>query len=161
MLFFPLSLSLLSLSLSLTQSIYLSIYLSISTGKINCQSISMWKIIYQSIYLYISTGHLSIYLSICIILPLCIQGRLKSSLADQVPLIECDQIRFIFQHSLFLWSKQCLDPISQKSYRIRYDVIIWTIQPMDFSAHSSIYLSIYLSAYVLTYVVRHMNHIKR
>ena len=47
-------------------------------------------------------------------------------------------MRFIFQlrPSSVL---QCLDPIVKKVSNNRYDIIVWTFQLMNFSAHTSIY----------------------
>ena len=58
-------------------------------------------------------------------------GPLKSSLVDQDPLTECDQMRFIFQHLVFLAVHiflpsvlQYLDRIGPKSHQQQNDVIV-------------------------------------
>ena len=61
-------------------------------------------------------------------------GRSKSSYPDQDTLMECDQMRFIFQpiplvvHTLFPLVLHCLDPIGQKVINSRYNVMIWTFR---------------------------------
>ena len=56
------------------------------------------------------------------------EGWLKSSLADLDSLIQCDQMRFIFQHSshcsphTFPSVLQCLDHIGQKVKNSRFDI---------------------------------------
>ena len=74
------------------------------------------------------------------------KDQLKSSQADQDTPMECDQIRFNFQQSLLC--SPCNSFIGvlvhisswQKVINSSYDVIIWTFQPMNFSALSRTFL---------------------
>ena len=64
-------------------------------------------------------------------------------------IMECDQMKFIFQHSpswrsahFFHWCCSAWIPLVKKVINSRYDLIIWTFQPMNFSAHPrSAYIS--------------------
>ena len=106
----------------------------------------------------LSFGCYCIYIlvSIYIYIYICMhKGWLKSSYADQDTLMECDQGKLFFSlvplavKRLLLFMLYNLGLINKEVINSRYDVIIWTLQPITFSSH----LYIYIHAYIYIYII--------
>ena len=109
------------------------------------------------------TIYLSIYLFVCLTICLSIfECGLKFYWLTMILSCKVTTWSLFFKmvphavHTRLPWVLQCFDPIGQKVINRRYDVIVWTFLPMNFSAHFSPPPSLSLYIYIYIYILLHL-----